>query len=453
MKTLLKNYYWNLLTFFTMFRRRQLTSWMRYSAMLVDTKFKAIQSPEKFNKNIILLAWEFPPQITGGVYRPASFARYASNAGWNTMVLSGPAPESVTPAGSYIENTIPEAVAVHRISVADKGSIPWLLPNVDGGILNAVAVYEAACKLIGKSAPGIIIATGPPFHNFVAGIWLAKKQGWRLVLDYRDEWTESPHGFNRCDSINHIWESKCLERADRVIFTTHSQLIHQITVFPELKEDKCAVIFNGWEPDDFEQNKVNNIPPIKTTGTEINIAFFGNLGPWWHTEDFLNALKQVLDTTPDLRNDLKVHFIGQKSPLIMTLFNEFPYQNVLKLEAHVSKKEVCQMMKSVDGLLLLNPLSLCRYIPGKTYEYLAAGKPILLFGEGGEMESIIKQLNAGQVVSATEPKALEQALRNIKSLRYTPNKDKTNWLQSRTRQQLAHKMLEVLDALIAPSTE
>ena len=40
--------------------------------------------------HLLLLAWSFPPEINGGVYRPVSLAKYAARAGWRVTVSSGP---------------------------------------------------------------------------------------------------------------------------------------------------------------------------------------------------------------------------------------------------------------------------------------------------------------------------------------------------------------------------
>lgn len=81
------------------------------------------------------------------------------------------------------------------------------------------------------------------------------------------------------------------------------------------------------------------------------------------------------------------------------------YDTVLPLQVigHMAKSDVCSMMRASDGLLLLNPQSLSCYIPGKTYDYVASGRPILLYGEGGEMAAIVGERKAGVVVPAGDP--------------------------------------------------
>ena len=451
---MLRNQYWKVATRIRMFRQRQFPAWRRFAAVLGDSSRNSPPKAEAVEKKLLLLAWEFPPAVTGGVYRPMSFAKYAAEASWKVTVLAGPGPEISTAAGNYLEKSIPAAVAIHRIPAGDRGPHPWPLPNIDGGILNAIAVYEAASRLIDSGAGGVIVASGPPFHNFVAGMWLAKRFGWRLVLDYRDEWTECPFDFVLKDQTNRAWEKRCLRHADHVVFTTRSQLNHETSVFPELRADKCVVIPNGWEPDDFMAAKEvgGHLTEESNTGERpITVAYLGNLGPMAAPEGFLATLARVLDNSPELRSRVQVKFIGYKRQSALDRLREFPYPDALELIDQVPKSEACHMMQSVDALLILNPPGIARYIQGKLYEYIASRTPILVYGEGGEMAEIVNKLGTGTVVPANDAARLESALSSIRSHSRMNNDAIDSWLQSRQRKMLAHQMLDTLDQLRPPA--
>jgi glycosyltransferase involved in cell wall biosynthesis len=100
----------------------------------------------------------------------------------------------------------------------------------------------------------------------------------------------------------------------------------------------------------------------------------------------------------------------------------------------------------------MNPPSLNRYIPGKIYEYIAAGTPILLYGEGGEMAKIVEDLCAGQIVSAGNENALTQAIEALATRPHGRDTKCNAWLETRTRQFLANKMLVTLDCLVTGVT-
>ena len=441
----LRNAYWQFLSSLRMLLGRTIPVWLRYaSAMLNGLAVKSTTGGS--NKKLLLITWEFPPQVTGGVYRPLSFARHAASSGWQVEVVCGPAPFQPSEAGHYLAGLLPDTVLLHRVE-ADAGPHPWPLPKVDGGIVNALTLYEAAATRISPGESGVILASGPPFANFIAGLWLARRTGWRLVLDYRDEWTESPFKFVERGGANHYWESLCLERANLVIYTTPSQLAHAEQRFPALGKARRAVVYNGWEPDDFTGSPICK---KQDSTAPITLAYLGNLGAMAAPDTFLASLVGVLATRPDLRARVKVRVVGHKRPDALKKLNAFPYPETIELVDSISKVEACHMMREVDGLLLLNPPELKRYIQGKLYEYIASGTPVLAFGAGGEMGEIIDRLGAGITVPENDAETLALALDNLKTYQLGNSDKRDAWLASRRRAELAGGLYHELNALLVP---
>ncbi len=444
-----KGLLWTLATRFKVLSRIQLPAWRRFILLHLHQLARPAGKLRDYGKHLVLLAWEFPPAVTGGVYRPTSLARYASQKGWEVTVVCGPAPGNCTAAGTYLAEGIPENVTVHHIAATPNGPHPAPLPHIDGGIGNAMGIYEKVSEIIAPLEPGVILASGPPFHSFVAGLWLAKRFGWKLVLDYRDEWSHNPFRFVMNDQTNERWEARCLKQADHVVFTTHSQLELQVKGFPSFTHDKGSVVFNGWEPRDFSNRSTTvNLEPLRQK--KLSLAFFGNLGPMAHPAEFLNTLSEVYDQHPLFVDTTQVVFVGYKQPAVVEQLKTFPYPGNLLLLDQVSKAEAAVMMREVSALLLLNTPALFRYIQGKLYDYMASNTPILFYGEGGEMATVIEEQRAGLVIPYADPTALANGLvRLIKGdIKTAPNK--TQWLQSRTREHQAERLLDTLGALIEP---
>ena len=160
-------------------------------------------------------------------------------------------------------------------------------------------------------------------------------------------------------------------------------------------------------------------------------------------------MTKILDASPQLREQIKFLCIGRKSPEAMAQLTGFKYQGILELIEQIPKQEACQVMQSVDLLLILNPPVMQRYIPGKLYEYIASGTPILVFGKGGEMAEIVTSLDAGIIVDAKDERELTHLLTNSKFQTQPRKSDKIDqWLKSRQREQLALNMFGHLDTLI-----
>lgn len=436
---------WNAATRLKLLAHRQWPAWRRFRA--ADG---AVSSPiSSSGRRLVILTWEFPPQVTGGVYRPLSFARHAAASGWQVEVVCGPAASPPSEAGRHLASFLPASVPVTRVT-ADKGPHPWPLPNIDGGIINALSLYEAAAARITPGESGVILASGPPFANFVAGLWLARRTGWKLALDYRDEWTQAPFKFVDKAGDNPGWEKRCLERADMVIFTTPSQLAHAERHFPSLARSQNTVVYNGWEPGDFAEAPP---PQAPDPASPITLAYLGNLGAMAAPDAFLSTLAAALGAQPELRSRLKVLLVGHKRPDALEALRTFPFPEAIELVDSVPKPEACSMMQRVDGLLLLNPAGLHRYIQGKLYEYIASGTPVLVFGAGGEMGKIVDSLGAGTTVAEGDAAGLVRALDGLRSRRNSNPEKRGKWLASRERAVLAGVLYRQLDTLIAASPE
>src|SRR5690606_20957451 len=97
-----------------------------------------------------------------------------------------------------------------------------------------------------------------------------------IVLEYRDEGTESPFSFVSIGNVDRAWEKRSLRRARRVIFTTQSQLEHSVAQFPCGHRERSVVIANGWEPDDFSAAEPRG--GAAHHNSESVVSFVGNLG-------------------------------------------------------------------------------------------------------------------------------------------------------------------------------
>lgn len=394
---------------------------------------------------LALLTKCFPPEIEGGTYRPASLARYTAEAGLHVTVIARQARQRLTAAGAYLASHIPSDVVVHRAWPESPRAFERLLPGLHGGLLELLDLYDAAESAFLRRTPDVILATGPPFNTFVAAQLLAARYHCPLVLDYRDEWTECPFDFVLSGELDRKWEKRCLAAAERVIFTTDSQRTHALERFPGLEASRCVVFPNGWEPDDWEDLPAYD-ETIRRSGPAV-ISFVGFLGNHAPPDDFLAELETSLKRRPDLRGEIRLRFVGEKSSGCARRLAAFPWQDMIESVDQVPKSEASRLMRESAALLLLNGPELHRYIPGKTYEYLAAGPPILVYGTGGEVGSLVERLGAGYVLAAGDTDAFTGALDCIRERSPAPTVDRSSWLAAHTREAIARRMAALIRTL------
>ncbi|MEZ5490782.1 MAG: glycosyltransferase [Gammaproteobacteria bacterium] len=397
-------------------------------------------------EGVLLLAWLFPPKISGGVYRPVSLVRYGKERNWRVNVISGAYHGDPTEAGNYLLKSLPEQVEVLRVEQSTREPSYRFFPRIDGGFAHIARTFFLARIKYRNSPPSIVMGTGPVFHNFVAAYFLAKFFRAKLVLEYRDEWTESPFDFIDVGNVDKYWEEKCLSKADLVIFTTESQLEHQLGVFKKLVREKCKVVPNGWEPDDFESN---GQAEKEANGGVTRISFVGNLGDHTPPDSFLLFMEQFFEKYEDYKDRIELVFIGQKSQKALNAVNRFKHRENIKLIDQVSKKEAAKYMKDSQALLLFSTVALRRYLPGKLYDYLASKRPILCFGEEGEISRLIKQLEAGYFINDAD--SLREALELIGGKSSSQCTQKLEqWLAGHTRKEMADRTLNLFESICAP---
>jgi hypothetical protein len=94
-------------------------------------------------------------------------------------------------------------------------------------------------------------------------------------------------------------------------------------------------------------------------------------------------------------------------------------------------------MLESDVLLLVARPDLKRYLPGKLLDYVAARRPILVFGSRGESSELIEKLGVGVFCELGSATALGDALMRLKNLDLSWNRDSVDdWLQENRREAL-----------------
>jgi glycosyltransferase involved in cell wall biosynthesis len=229
-------------------------------------------------QRLVLLAWLFPSIIFGGTYRPATLAKTGWEKGWRFAVFAGPAPEPSNEAGTVLLRKLPVSAEIHRASSDRVNARSLFFPRIDGGTFRLV--FETVLNIIGaldRIRPALVMATGPPFHNFVVATLVARYFRCALVLEYRDEWTECPFHFVRLGPFDRRMECWCLRSEDRVILTTESQRVHLLKTFPEISPSDCVVIPNGYDADDLPSMPFNRSKPREKIYPFV-LSYLGLLG-------------------------------------------------------------------------------------------------------------------------------------------------------------------------------
>lgn len=400
-------------------------------------------------RRVLFVAYAFPPTGGVGVQRVTKFVKYLPEYGWDCSVLTVENP-SVPLVDETLTREIPPATIIRRartwepgyavkktVSASGNGSqgnviqrgIKSLVRRVgtavlqpDPQILWRRPALQAGLKLLRETPHDAIIATGPPFSSLLLGETLHRQTGVPLVLDYRDEWGIS----------NAYWENKrpgaisrraqdwmqrrCLRAADLVIATTPSSTAAIAELGLQARSRAAsACIYNGFDPPDFPAaDALNTQRADYGHGLALfRLAFVGTLWALNPIQPLVTAVERLAQTSPQLLERLELVLAGRR-----TAEQEAALDRLAGLPCKlvrlpfVTHAEACGLMRSADSLLLLNAdyPDTHRIINAKTFEYMAARRPIFLIAPEGDLHDVVRDLPGAVLTTPRNPQQIADRL-------------------------------------------
>jgi glycosyltransferase involved in cell wall biosynthesis len=191
--------------------------------------------------------------------------------------------------------------------------------------------------------------------------------------------------------------------ADKVVVTSKTTKKE----FEAITSRPVRVITNGYDPEAYQNRHVQPDPAF-------TISHIGSLLSGRDPDALWKAISELAEENIEFRKALKLRLVGIISPGVMENIKQYKLHDCLELLDYVSHGEVVELQQRSQILLLveINRRETAGILPGKLFEYLAAGRPILAVGptnwEAGE---IIRELQAGAVFNYSDGEAMKGILR------------------------------------------
>lgn len=391
---------------------------------------------------LLLISYLFPPMGGIAVQRALSFAKFLPDNGFEVHVLRAknaagpvidPALLSQVPASVRIHDSFAPEVPFHfrqrlwRILSDWKslfrrtGSKPAdetlnRRPSLPARVLRRILcpepeilwfpfAYMAARRVVEEHDIDIVMVTAPPFSAFLVGNALKRRfPRLKLVQDFRDEWIEyylNNNEFQGGEATRRRAleiEAETVRLADLVIAVTHSSRAAIQGRYPDQPAAKFAVVSNGYDPDLFKAFHARPHGRDKILVTHVGTVYH-NSSP----RPFFEAVRRL---APALRDRLDIRFIGRVAESERAVIENAGPR--VSHYAFMPQREAVRHMEETDFLLLVLTDNIS--IPGKVYEYLATGKPIVaLSPPGGEVERLMAETGAGFCVDPGDIDAIARA--------------------------------------------
>jgi glycosyltransferase involved in cell wall biosynthesis len=441
-------------------------------------------------QRILFLSYHFPPIGGSGAQRPARFVRYLRDLGYECVVITAPGPldERWTPTDETLAAGLPASTDVRRLPGPEPASStgwrgraerwlrirsPWERSWIEGQLSlgrEAARDYEV----------DLVYAWMQPYASAEPAAQLARELGKPWVADLGDPWALDemmlyPSALHR--ALERAKMRSLLGKAAAIVMSTPQACLEVGRSFPELARKPLVAIPNGFDATDFEDSvrpREDSAFRIVHTGylhTELGQAqrrasvlrrLVGGAavpGVDIMTRShvyLLEAVDRLLAHEPSLGSRLEIHLAGVLSRSDLEIAERSP---VVRIRGFLSHVESLHLMRTADLLFLpmqnLPAGTRATVVPGKTYEYLASGRPILASVPDGDARDILAEAGNAALCRPDDVEGMARALRReVERWRTgqpapTPRSEVVARFEYRS---LAAKLAEVFDGVLPRSS-
>lgn len=429
-------------------------------------------------KRVLIISYYWPPSGGSGVQRWVKFAKYLPSEGWQPVIYTPENPELTTTDHS-LEDEIPlEAEVIKRHITEPYGLYRKLFgegKSASEGEVNPINsrkktfkqkismfirgnifIPDPRCLWISPSIKylrkylkehpvDIIVSTGPPHSMHLIAEGLARAAGIPWIADFRDPWT-------RMFYFKHLelgtWaekrhkklEKSVLDNADVVVAV--SPLVQE--EFQAMTATPVELITNGYDDEDFEQ--------VVEPDGYFNITHTGLFASGGNPEILWKVLSDKSVSESRFAGMLRIRLAGKNDKEITDAIVKAGLAANLRDIGYIDHQRAVREQKNASLLIL--PLrkepEYRATLPGKLFEYLASGRPVLGIGQtDGAMARVLNSTKAGVVFNWDDEASIRKYI-DICWERFNNDtlKADTENIEQFSRRALTARMAALMDSII-----
>lgn len=336
------------------------------------------------NRTLLLAAYHYPPENAIGAARPARFVKYLPAEGWDCQVLTAATPSDAARNVQFVEDRTRGiwggGLPANGTASALRKYTELVLRRVffpgTPGLTWWPAVIRAGVRLSREDgcAPAAVLSTFPPLPVHLAGRRLARKLGIPWIADFRD-----PFAHHLIKGMNPLsarayrrLEAWVFKEAAAVILNTEAAAAMYRELYPA-HAGKMHVIWNGYDPDE-DLGPLPTPPHPKRVLAHVGTFYLGR-----NPVAILESLERLRAAGDAAALGIEVHLTGVNfsSPDEQAVIERCAASGWVRANGiQVPQAEARRLIREADGLLLIQPQSGIQ-VPGKTFEYIQTGRPIL----------------------------------------------------------------------------
>ncbi len=384
-------------------------------------------------KNILVIAYKFPPMGGIGTRRWAKFAKYFAREGYKVHILTinYKKQDKVNWMDDIKGN---ENIIIYRVKsgyplwLMDLSSNRYiaLLQKIINALLKRTFFYmdiaqnwakymlPEAKKIIKENNIKNVIVTSPPHSIAYFSSYLKVDLPYiNLIQDFRDNWNDDvPYDYPK--TLKFFWQKEksvymewfTVKSSDKIVNVTQDITDRMSKRFMEYKE-KFITIYNGYDRDDIRNIELNQ----KNASSKIKIIYAGGLGL-----GRIKAIEMILDSLLKLeknkREKLEINiYSSYDSSKLYSKYNTLFGEGIINFNSLVSPKEIFKIMAEHDYCLSINS-PLYPYAFGtKVFDYMLLNKKIIHISNGGELFEKLQEF--GQICVPYKQLEIDNMLESI----------------------------------------
>ena len=389
------------------------------------------------NRRVLILGHPFVGYSMGGV-RLRRIAKWLPRHGWEPVVLTGvrdasatwkldagvrleeipsfdlaqiyqrlrPSPK-VTPGKRSEGRAQPVARDIGFTSILNRWVmipdklIPWYRPAL-----------RRARELLRAEKFDAIFASIDPRTSALVGGRLSVETGVPLLTEYRDLWTSNPYYHVTQATPLHRWvhsrlERKALRRARRVSAVCRGIAQYLTREQGDVLPGPVVLNYNFFDPEEYPA------PVPAPARRPFTISYTGAMYMTRSPHLFFEGLRTFVDRAGLTPEQFRFTWAGSISgiPDLAALLDRTGVRPYIDFLGQIPHRDALRQMLTSDAALLIQAPDDDIHIPGKLFEALGAGVPLLALAHPCEVSEIIERCQAGIVCPYTTESlvaALEQ---------------------------------------------
>ncbi len=352
-------------------------------------------------RRLLIVANPCPPSGSNGAsMRVRKWCEHLPAFGWQPVVITGPFQDPARCApltdveilGASPSPSVPttqRAGTVEPLGLGPWLARRWIVP--DSYVLRWLPRIGSLLDTVRQAGPFDAIVSSSPLdtcHLVARRLQRDLQIPW--IADFRDPWIGNPFTAPRpwlAEAVNRWHERRVVSRADRVTCASPVHLSEMRHRYPRQADHF------GYLPNGYDGRAMPAPRPARPAGGLMTLIHAGTLYG-------ARTPATVLDAMAELPSSVQLHFIGGASPVLEQDIQRRRLSDQVTVTPPLAHDQALALMSAADALVVIPGAAYA--IPGKIYEYLATGRPIIHVGpRDSAVAHLLADLRVGRTVQDT----------------------------------------------------